>query len=163
MITKMSIVLGLCLCLVFASHLIAEEGQKPAASPPTQPPGVRVLKANSSTYSPVKFDHQKHAAIAGNCAACHHHGSGDTASCKGCHRVSPSVFTSSVVQNFMPCSNCHAGNDRENPAMPGLKVAYHKKCFECHRGMGNIGLDPKGCTAICHTKRIQKASIKVRQ
>ena len=158
--TNMSIVLGLCLCLAFAAYVYAE-GQEPAAS--AQLPKVRVLKTISSTYNPVTFDHQKHAAIAANCAACHHHGNGDISSCKGCHRMNPSSLRSSVVQNFMPCSNCHAATDRENPTMPGLKVAYHKKCFECHRGMGNIGLDPKGCAATCHAKKIQKASIKIRQ
>ena len=159
MILKASVTLGLSLCLAFAVHFVAEDGQ--AAS--SQSPGVRVLKTMSSTYSPVTFDHRKHVALANNCAACHHHGTGDPSSCKSCHRLSPSVFTSSVVQNFMPCSNCHTANDRENPTMPGLKVAYHKKCFECHRGIGDIGSNPQGCTVMCHTKKIQKASAKNRQ
>jgi hypothetical protein len=35
---------------------------------------------------------------------------------------------------------------------PGLKIALHRTCFQCHKGMGDIGTDPKGCTQICHAK-----------
>ena len=163
MIVRVCFTLMLCLCMVFATCLYAGDAKHMASSPATKIPGVRVLKTISNTYTPITFDHPKHAAIAGNCAACHHHGNGDTASCKGCHKLKASAFRSSVVQNFMPCSNCHGAADRENPALPGLKVAYHKKCFECHRGMGDIGLNPTGCTAICHAKKVQEASKIIRQ
>jgi hypothetical protein len=157
--TKAGIIVGMGLCMVFAAHLYAEgDGKSPAA----RLPGVRVLGGISEKYNAVAFDHSKHVVLAGNCAACHHHGNGNASSCKECHKLGPSVFKNSVAHNFMACSNCHSAADRDNPAMPGLKVAYHKKCFECHRGMGNIGLDPKGCAELCHAKKIQKADAKAR-
>ena len=156
---KTAVILGLCVCLAYATSLVAGDR---AAYSATRLPGVRVLGSLSEQYAPVTFDHPKHVAIAGSCAACHHHGNGNTSSCRECHALSPSVFKSSVVHSFMPCSNCHGAPDPENPAMPGLKVAYHKKCFECHRGMGDVGLDPKGCTELCHAGKSQSAALRVR-
>ncbi len=116
-------------------------------------PGVRVLDSIKDAYAPVRFDHAKHAAIAGSCAACHHeHKMGDGLPCKQCHKLSPESFRRSVTSSFMPCRSCHGAFDRDNAAMPGLKTAYHRACFTCHRGMGSIGTDPKGCTETCHRK-----------
>jgi hypothetical protein len=44
--------------------------------------------------------------------------------------------------------------------MPGLKVAYHQKCFQCHWGMADVGVSPQSCTVMCHDKRDQKVSAK---
>jgi len=146
--TKKSIALGLGLCILFAAaYLSAGEMRQP---------GVRVLGSLSDKYTTVTFDHSKHVTIAGNCAACHHHGNGATSTCKECHALSSAAFKSSLIASFMPCTNCHGAYDRENASMPGLKVAYHKKCFECHRGMGDIGLNPKGCTELCHAQKAPK-------
>jgi hypothetical protein len=151
---KTSIALGLSLCILFAAaYLSAGE---------TRLPGVRVLGNISDKFEPVTFDHPKHVSIAGKCDACHHHGNGNSSSCKECHALSPSAFKNSVVNSFMPCTNCHGAYDRENAAMPGLKVAYHKKCFECHRGMGDLGLNPKGCTELCHAQKAPKVSMKAK-
>ncbi len=155
---KASIVLGSALCALLAALAFGGAQQAAAAE---RLPGVRMLGNISDKYDPVAFDHAKHVSLAGSCASCHHHGNGDTSSCKGCHGLSPAQFKNSVVNGFMPCSNCHGSFDRENPGMPGLKVAYHKKCFECHRGMGNIGLDPKGCTEMCHAKKTKSAGTRV--
>jgi hypothetical protein len=120
-------------------------------------PGVRILDSIRDAYTPVKFDHPKHVSIAGSCAACHHeHSMGDGLPCKQCHKISPETFKNSVTQSFMPCKNCHGAFDRDNAAMPGLKTAYHKQCFKCHRGMGNIGMDPKGCAELCHARKLDK-------
>ncbi len=120
-------------------------------------PGTRVLDSIKDAYTPVTFDHAKHTAIAGSCAACHHeHKMGDGLPCKQCHNLSPETFKKSVTNSFMPCKNCHGTFDRDNAAMPGLKTAYHRQCFTCHRGMGNIGEDPKGCTEICHARKADK-------
>ena len=146
--TTTTIALGLGLCILFAAaYLSAGE---------TKQPGVRVLGSLSDKYAAVTFDHSKHVTIAANCAACHHHGNGNISSCKECHALSPAAFKSSLINSFMPCSNCHGAYDRENATMPGLKVAYHKKCFECHRGMGDVGLNPKGCTELCHAQKAPK-------
>ena len=141
----------LCICLLFGSSLSAGETNK-QAPPSGHLAGVRVLGSISSQYGTVSFDHAKHMMLADTCSACHHHGSGDTSSCAGCHGIKPAMFKRSLVQTFMPCSNCHSTHDKDYPAMPGLKVAYHMKCFACHRGMGNLGLDPSGCTTLCHAK-----------
>jgi hypothetical protein len=153
-IRKTGLVLAFGLTLVFAAAFLFAESARM--------PGVLTLGSISENYTAVTFDHPKHAALADGCASCHHHGEGDRASCKGCHNLGSSAFKNSVVTSFMPCSNCHAGNDRDNPSMPGLKVAYHKKCFECHRGMGNVGLDPTGCTELCHEKLTRTSGMLIR-
>lgn len=153
--TKASLVLVVSFCLICAAYLFAGDTLSSASNLP----GTRMLSSISEKYNPVKFDHQKHVALAGNCAACHHHPK-EASSCKECHGVTPASFKGSVVNSFIACSNCHSSADRDNPAMPGLKVAYHKKCFECHRGMGDIGSDPKGCTEICHAKKSKTASVR---
>ena len=125
-------------------------------------PGVVTLDTISDKYEVVRFDHEKHSSIAGDCGTCHHeHGKSGTLPCKDCHSVTPAVFKNSVVNSFTACKNCHAVADRDNPGTPGLKVAYHKTCFQCHRGMGNVGVDPKGCTEICHAKKAQRISMQV--
>jgi hypothetical protein len=136
--------LVICFCFLAAAQICI------AASSP----GVRILDSIMDTYSPVKFDHPKHVSIAGNCATCHHeHSMGDKFPCKQCHNISPETFKNSVTQSFMACKNCHGSFDRDNAAMPGLKTAYHEKCFSCHRGMGDIGTDPKGCAELCHSRK----------
>lgn len=151
MIKKTSLTIILSLCLIIAAYFSsAAEG-----------PGVRVLDSIKDVYGPVKLDHAKHAAIAGNCAACHHeHSMGEGFPCKQCHTISPTAFKNAVSHSFMACRNCHGVFDRDNAAMPGLKTAYHQQCFKCHRGMGNIGLDPKGCTELCHAKRTEKLGMR---
>lgn len=141
-------------CLVAGAGLtVPAAGAGPAA------PEVRILDSLKNNYAPVRFDHAMHASLAGNCAACHHeHGEGKAFRCKGCHSLGPSMFRNSVVQGFSACKTCHGEYDPGNPAMPGLKTAYHKQCFQCHRGMGNIGADPKGCAELCHAKRTDKVA-----
>lgn len=122
------------------------------------------LDSISDKYEPVKFNHSKHISIAGNCGICHHqHGNSGTLPCRDCHSVSPSTFQNSVVNGFMSCKNCHGVFNPNMPGMPGLKVAYHRTCFQCHRGMGNVGIDPKGCTQMCHAKKEQRVSMKTRK
>lgn len=159
--TKISVVLGFALCVIFAASLYAEDGNESPA-PAGRVPVMRVMGSISEKYEPVRFDHPKHVAIAKSCAACHHHGKGDTSSCRECHGLNARQFRKSVVNSFVPCSSCHGPYDRENPAMPGLKVAYHTKCFECHRGMADLGTDPKGCTQLCHAKK-QRPGVKARR
>ncbi len=145
-----SIAAVLSLCLLAAAYISAAAGI----------PGVRILDSLKDTYTPVKFDHSKHVQIAGSCAACHHeHSMGDGLPCKQCHALSPETFKKSVAHSFMPCKNCHGTFDRDNPGMPSLKTAYHRQCFKCHRGMGNIGLSPKGCAEVCHALRTQKVGM----
>jgi hypothetical protein len=120
-------------------------------------PGIRVLDSIKDAYTPVTFDHPKHVSMAGNCSACHHeHKMGDGLPCKQCHKLSAETFKNSVTSSFMPCKNCHGAFDRDNAAMPGLRTAYHRQCFKCHRGMGDIGANPKGCVEMCHAKRADK-------
>ena len=127
-------------------------------------PGVRVLDSIKDAYVPVKFDHPKHVAIAGSCSACHHeHNLGEGLPCKQCHTLTPSAFKNSANHSFTACKDCHGTFDRDNAAMPGLKTAYHKQCFKCHRGMGNIGTDPKGCAEVCHARRANKIGMNTRK
>ncbi len=116
-------------------------------------PGVVVLDSISNIYEPVKFDHATHSKIAEGCVTCHHEHPANAETCRDCHRVDEGVFKKSLSGTFMSCDSCHGKYDPETPNMPGLKVAYHRKCFQCHKGMGMIGKDPKGCTQICHAKK----------
>ena len=134
-------VMGLCLFFALSIHATSKR------------PGIVKLNSLHGIYAAVNFDHQKHALIAGECSKCHHeHEDSKALTCKNCHSISPSAFRDSVVNSFMACKNCHGAYVPANPEMPGLKVAYHRTCFECHRGMGNIGIDPKGCTQMCHAR-----------
>ncbi len=147
------LVFVISLCIFFAASLYAGNSAKT--------PSLVKLDSLSDKYGPVIFNHAKHISIAGNCGMCHHqHGNSGALPCKDCHAVSPSTFKGSVVNNFMACKNCHSNFDPANPNMPGLKAAYHSQCFQCHRGMGNVGIDPKGCTEMCHDKKEQKVSMK---
>lgn len=156
--------LSFALYTVVAAFLLTGAGLKMTnadASSESGLPGMRTLGSISDQYTPVKFDHPKHVMIAGSCAACHHqHQDSKKLNCMDCHAIAPSAFKSSVKSNFMACSACHGAYDPSTPSVPGLKVAYHKQCFQCHRGMGNIGSDPKGCTEICHAKKTAKLSMK---
>lgn len=143
------------LCISFTASLYAGNAKAP---------GIVKLDALSDKYEPVRFDHEKHAVIAGNCGTCHHeHGNSGTLPCKDCHAVGPSTFKNTVTNNFMACKNCHSDYEPSNPSMPGLKVAYHQTCFECHRGMGNVGIEPAGCTQMCHAKKEQSVGMKKRK
>jgi pyruvate/2-oxoacid:ferredoxin oxidoreductase beta subunit len=105
----------------------------------------------------VTFNHTKHIFMSQGCGTCHHQHGSNASSCKGCHSVSSSIFKKSVVNTFMACRTCHTIYDPANPNMPGLKVAYHRTCFQCHKGMNGVGTDPKGCTETCHAKQKMKA------
>jgi Class III cytochrome C family len=126
-------------------------------------PQVVTLGTLTDKYKPVVFDHGKHMAMAGDCGMCHHqHGNNSSLPCKECHALQPSTFKSSAKGGFIACRNCHGAYDPSNPQMPGLKVAYHRQCFQCHRGMNGVGVDPKGCAAMCHAKREPKVGMKAR-
>ncbi len=145
------LIFALSVSLVFAASL--------SAGNPAKSPEVVTLDSLSDKYETVVFTHERHATMAGNCGTCHHeHGSSGTLPCKDCHSLTPSVFKNSVTRGFMACKNCHGTYSPSDPKMPGLKVAYHTKCFQCHRGMSNIGLDPKGCAELCHAAKELKVS-----
>ncbi len=143
---KVSFVSAMIICVFFVPYIYAGNSVKA--------PGVAILDSLSNKYGAVRFDHAKHTGLAGNCGTCHHqHGTNGALSCKECHSVTPAMFKNSVVNNFMACRNCHNDFDPANPGMPALKTAYHVQCFQCHKGMGDVGEDPKGCTQMCHEKK----------
>ncbi len=158
--------LSFTICTMVAAFLLTAAGLKMTAADASSAsglPGIRTLGSISDQYTPVTFDHPKHVMIAGSCAACHHqHQDIKKLNCMGCHAIAPSALKNSVKSNFMACSACHGAPDASNAAVPGLKVAYHKQCFQCHRGMGDIGKDPKGCTEICHSKKASTLSMKTK-
>jgi len=115
--------------------------------------GLVRLDNISNIYEAVQFDHAKHISITDNCSTCHHEHPGNSLLCMDCHSINKSTFRDSVGRSFIACKSCHDTPDRDNPGMPGLKTAYHRVCFDCHRGMGNVGSEPSGCTEICHAKK----------
>ncbi len=144
------ITLVLVPCIVFLTAIVPASGA----------PGIRILDSIKDTYSSVRFDHPKHVAIADSCATCHHeHSIAKGLPCKQCHSLTPAAFKNSVNNNFMACANCHGAYDPDNPRIPGLKTAYHKVCFSCHRGMAGIGTDPRGCAELCHSKKSDKVGM----
>ena len=152
----LTVVLVSCLGILCAASLWAGSADKS--------PEVVKLESLSYKYQPVTFDHAKHAMLAGNCGTCHHeHGNNGKLPCKECHSLAPAAFKNSVTRNFQSCKSCHSTYNPEMPQLPGLKAAYHSACFQCHRGMGNVGIDPKGCTEICHALKEQKVSMKIVQ
>lgn len=95
-------------------------------------PDVVILDALEDLYVPVRFDHRKHAAMAGmskGCGTCHH-------------------FTPPNAPH-PACKSCHpAGETESDLAKPGLKGAYHRRCLGCHREW-----DRTTTCQICHEKR----------
>lgn len=127
----------------------------PEATAPPEVPGKIVLDSLQDLYGPVSFNHGRHASrFADACGDCHHQHRGlEKDPCKRCHRVDAAQFRDSVKRSFPACSNCHGDYDRDEPAMPSLKVAYHQTCFSCHRKNGDVGNTPKSCEELCHEKK----------
>ena len=154
-------VLSFAFCTIVVAFLLMAAGLMMTAFAGSAVPGTRMLGSISDQYVPVKFDHAKHVMIAGNCAQCHHqHQDVKKMHCMECHSIAPSTFKNSVKSNFMACANCHGAPDASTPTIPGLKVAYHQQCFQCHRGMGDLGKNPKGCTEVCHAKKATKLGME---
>jgi hypothetical protein len=141
------LLLGLLLCgLLCAVSSIAASDKPPAQ--------VRIDRL-ANLFDAVDFDHAGHVDIAGDCATCHHHTTGDGAGgarCARCHAQSPKSATVS-------CQSCHEADpftaehlerkegDRYQYHVdkPGLKAAYHWSCLGCHEDSGG----PTGCED-CH-------------
>ena len=124
------------------------------AGSPANAPDIITLDSLKDKYEAVFFTHERHTTLAGNCGTCHHeHGNSGSLPCKSCHSLDAAAFKKSVTHSFMACKSCHGAYSPANPKIPGLKVAYHSQCFQCHRGMGTVGKDPKGCTELCHAQR----------
>ena len=113
----------------------------------------------ASLFDAVTFDHAAHVEIAGDCASCHHHTTGDGAGggrCDRCHANSPKSAN-------VACSSCHEADpfsavQLERKAddrflyhidKPGLKAAYHWNCLGCHEDSGG----PTGCDD-CHARNV---------
>jgi hypothetical protein len=144
--------LAACIVIAFLGLLILKV--MPGMVEAMEIPGTIVIDHIQKQYSPVTFDHAMHAGLAGNCGKCHHQHSEKTISvCKECHALNADAFKSSVKEGFLPCSGCHSEYSPDAPGMPSLKVAFHKKCFECHVGIGELGSSPRGCAQTCHTKK----------
>lgn len=141
-----------------APSLLAEAGPGNAPAPSFQGemPTTVTLGGLTDRYEPVEFDHAGHVDMASGCGDCHHqHGTDRALGCRECHSLDPSAFRRSVnVGTFRACGECHAGpSPRPDPARTGLAAAYHRACFGCHREVGSVGEDPKGCTEMCHAKK----------
>jgi hypothetical protein len=144
------LIVSFCI-LVFAPLHAGDDASSPAAS---SGPGTVRLESISNLYEPVSFDHEMHTEIAENCSQCHHeHPSAEQSNCRDCHTLSASDFKKSATSSFTACQECHGDFDSSEPNFPGLKAAYHRTCFKCHREMGDVAVDPSGCTQKCHAKK----------
>lgn len=139
---KRTMVFGLCLLLIPLLYAAINADS-----------GLFSLDSLMDQYEAVEFDHANHMMIADDCSTCHHEHGSDRSRCSDCHSVGDSAFKDSVENSFAPCKDCHDDPNPDNPGMPGLKVAYHRVCFTCHIEMSDIGIDPKGCTDMCHTAK----------
>lgn len=131
-------------CVLFINHAAALEAED-------APESVEISDL-SDLYEPVSFDHAMHLDVA-DCAACHHHTTGQPPAEEGCLRC----HANSEESDSISCSECHTAKRfypedlKERDAdvyhidKPGLKGAYHLNCVGCHRE--NDG--PIGCED-CH-------------
>jgi hypothetical protein len=111
----------------------------------------------ANLFDGVVFDHASHVDIAGDCATCHHHTTGDGPGgerCSRCHAQSPK-------NDVVACRGCHVADpftaeQLEKQAsdryqyhidQPELKAAYHWNCLGCHEDAGG----PTGCED-CHPR-----------
>lgn len=113
-------------------------------------PEICIIGEIAKKYNPVKFSHQAHIKIAGNCERCHHSGSHQShakisGNCEKCHQYCPNIP--------YKCAECH--KDPKKLDMVGLKGAYHQQCRNCHKGMKG----PVGCNE-CHQPQKQKGKEK---
>lgn len=129
------------------------------AAAPTGGPDQITLDRLANLFDAVSFDHKAHVEIAGDCATCHHHTTGDGAGgerCGRCHAQSPK-------SDVVACRSCHdadpftavqlerKADDRYQYHVdkPGLKAAYHWNCLGCHEEAGG----PTGCED-CHARTV---------
>jgi len=123
----------------------------------SQGPDSVVLDTLANHYEAVEFNHAMHVDVAGNCATCHHHTTGEAPvdeSCARCHEGGKEAKS-------VACKDCHSDTpfsaenlkaSDTNPKLyhtgkPGLKGALHQKCLGCHQEMGA----PTGCQD-CHAR-----------
>lgn len=93
-----------------------------------------IIKKREDHYGGVRFMHAKHAASLKDCALCHHYRPTDP-----------------EAKETVRCSACHQEAFKEShPERLGLKAAYHQRCMECHKDMGQ---GPADCTG-CHKKNV---------
>jgi octaheme c-type cytochrome (tetrathionate reductase family) len=93
-----------------------------------------IIKKNNDLYEPVRFMHNKHMQITGDCVTCHHY--------------RPDAEN---ANELVRCSACHqAAFNAKVPERPGLKAAYHLRCSGCHEEMKQ---GPVNCTG-CHKKKV---------
>jgi hypothetical protein len=145
---------SICVIIAFIGLFAFLSGSSAGIEGVKKIPGIIDIKYIQREYGSVAFNHSKHAAMAGTCGKCHHmHNEKINSACRQCHALDAEAFKSSVKQVFLPCSACHTNHSPESPGVPGLKVALHKKCFECHIGMRELGYSPSGCVKTCHAKK----------
>ncbi len=143
--------LPLCTLLVLAGIAAG-----PAAASRTDVPKVPPLDRIEGPYDPVRFDHPAHVENAGGCGDCHHqHGMEEGRACRECHSVDGESFRKAVrPARYRPCAACHPVDPgRGDLSAISLKAAYHRACIRCHRDVGSVGEDPKGCTEMCHERK----------
>lgn len=148
---------ALCLCLGFRPAPAPAAGGGEGAAPRAggAMPKTIVMDRIDGDRGAVTFDHAGHVDMASGCGDCHHqHGASQTLSCRECHDLEPAAFRRAVVTGrFRPCAECHPASLRPDaPEVPKLAAAYHRACFRCHKEVGSVGTDPKGCAEMCHSR-----------
>ena len=148
---RRAIVISIVACgiiaLAPATGAVAGSGQKKI-----------VLGRIADAYAPVVFDHAMHEGQASGCNDCHHqHGGYEVRSCGECHRIDAATYKRTAdIRKIRACRDCHpASVQSDDPGKPTLKAAYHRACFRCHKEIGSVGQDPKGCTEMCHATKAQ--------
>ncbi len=88
-----------------------------------------IIKKTEDHYEPVRFSHQRHAALTKDCSKCHHFRPKDE-----------------NALETTRCSACHQeAFNAEHPERIGLKAAYHQQCMACHQEQAKGPVDCKGC------------------
>ncbi|MBU1248520.1 MAG: cytochrome c3 family protein [Proteobacteria bacterium] len=112
-----------------------------AVAPAPKDPVEMKFPADGNKYAPIMFvHHDRHLAVEGSCATCHHKWDGASAvtgcSVEGCHsdvskenKKNPESYDSAFHSRTAPnsCVNCHTVTLKADPASKAPK-----KCNDCH-------------------------------
>lgn len=125
-------------------------------SPMTGPYKVTIDTLADGRYGPNEFNHRHHVyslmdRIKDNQLAGAFHVNPATL-CVTCHHNSPASTTPPK------CSACHVKKyDKENPAVPNLKAAFHLLCMGCHTDMKVARPRNTDCQT-CHKLNVKPAA-----
>ncbi len=118
-------------------------------------PKVVVLKQLENLYTPVPFEHARHAEMAemwDRCVMCHHREPEPATQPVTLSTTRPATQADSGTTPA--CKSCHPVDaDQADLRRPSLKGAYHRQCLNCHREWTG-----ENACVVCHTAKDSAAA-----